>query len=319
MYDVVIVGGGPIGINCAFEARKRDLSYLVLEKGPIVASIWRYPLHMRFFSTPELLELQGIPMTIAGDKPTRTEALAYYRRLVLDYGLNYHTYEPVLAVEGQDGRFRVHTHKATYQTAKVVLAVGAFARPRLLRVPGETLPHVQHFYTEAHPYAGCDVLVVGGKNSAVEAALDLYRHGARVTMAVRSPDFRESVKYWLLPDIRNRIAQGQIRAFFDTSVEAIEPERVWLRTPEGRKAVRADFVLALTGHEPDYAFLEQAGVAIQDDPYRTPVYDPETLETNRKGIYLAGVVLGGLRTNQWFIENSRGHAVQVMEHIRRLL
>jgi thioredoxin reductase (NADPH) len=222
-------------------------------------------------------------------------------------------------VEGEKGRFWVRTSRALYEAARVVLAIGAFARPRMLEVPGEDLPHVHHYYTEAHPYAGCDVLVVGGKNSAVEAALDLYRHGARVTMAVRSPDFRESVKYWLLPDIRNRIAQGQIRAFFSTVVEAIEAEQVRLRTPEGSVTVRADFVLALTGHEPDYAFLERVGVRIQDDPYRTPVYDPETLETNRPGLYLAGVVLGGLRTNQWFIENSRVHAVQIMEHIARSL
>lgn len=315
MHDVIIIGAGPVGLACAIEARRRGLGALVIEKGGLVNSFLGYPVNLEFFSTPELLEIGGHPLATVRYKPIREEAIDYYRRVAEAEGLAVRLYERVLRVEGEDGAFTVVTEKGTYEARKVVAAVGFFDVPNRLGVPGEDLPKVTHYYKEPYPYAGQRVAVIGAKNSAAKAALDCYRNGAEVTLIHRGPALSDRVKYWIRPDLENRIQEGSIAALFDTRVVAIEPEHLVLDTPEGRTELPNDWVLAMTGYRPDYAFLGALGIDTRDDDARTPVHDSETFETNRAGLYLAGTVCGGLRTGRWFIENGRFHAVQIMDHI----
>ncbi|OPZ16634.1 MAG: putative oxidoreductase CzcO [candidate division BRC1 bacterium ADurb.BinA364] len=312
--DVAIVGAGPIGLACAIEARRRGLRCLVLEKGCLVNSIYRYPRNMRFFSTPDLLELGGAPFVCQGEKPTRAEALEYYRRIAISFDLPVRCYEKVLAIEGEDGAFRLRTDKGAYGARKAILAIGYFDRPRLLGVPGENLPHVSHYYEEAHPFCGQDLLIVGGGNSAVDAALECRRRGARVALAIRDADFHRGLKYWVRPDIENRIRAGEIECHFETTVREFRPGAATLESRErGLFERKADFVLALTGYEPDFGFLQAAGVRIGKDKDRTPRASKKTWETNRPGVHLAGVVVGGMCTDKWFIENSRAHARAIFD------
>ncbi len=315
MHDVVIIGAGPVGLACGIEVKRRGLRELVIDKGALVNSLIGYPTQMEFFSTPELLEIGGYPFPTLYYKPTREEALDYYRRVAQAEQLNLRLYERVRRVDGEDGAFVVRTDKGAYPARKVILATGFFDLPNRMDVPGEDLPKVTHYYKEPYPYAHRKVAVVGAKNSAAKAALECHRHGADVTLVVRGPAVSNSVKYWIKPDLENRIAEGSIRAFFNTTVAAIEPDRLHLHTPDGPVTIANDFVLAMTGYRPDYVFLQTLGIATRDDAARTPVHDEETFETNRAGLYMAGTVCGGLNTSKWFIENGRFHAERIAEHI----
>lgn len=317
--DVLIIGAGPIGLACAIEAQRHQLSYLVIDKGCIAHSIFRYPTHMRFFSSANLLEIGGVPFITQQEKPSRSEALEYYRRVAQDLKLNVHLYEEVTDVQGEDGRFEIFTSKTRYLAAKVICATGFFEKPRPLGIPGENLPKVTHYYREAHLYHDQDLLITGSGNSAVDAALECYRHGARVTLAIRYSGFHQGIKYWILPDIENRIKSGEIQAFFNTRIDEIRPDSVVLQQENRELEIANDFVLALTGHEPDFDLLRRMGVEIREDEHQTPVHDPETYESNRPGLYLAGVVVGGMCTNKWFIENSRAHARVVFQHLKERL
>ena len=315
MHDVVIIGAGPVGLACAIEAQRHDLDALVIEKGALVNSFLGYPTNMEFFSTPDLMEIGGHPFPTKGYKPTREEGIEYYRRVAETEALTTHLYEPVERVDGQDEAFTVVTRRATYACRKVIVAAGFFDVPKLLDVPGEDLPKVTHYFKEPYPYTGQRVLVVGAKNSAAKAALSCYRHGAEVTLAVRGSALSDKIKYWIKPDLENRIREGSITAYFNTTVAAIEPEHVLLDTPEGSRTLANDWVLAMTGYRPNYDFLEILGIDIADDVPCTPVHDPASFETNRAGMYLAGTICGGLNTSRWFIENGRFHAEQIIRHI----
>lgn len=315
MYDVLIIGAGPVGLACAIESKRHRLDALVIEKGALVNSFLGYPTNMEFFSTPELMEIGGHPFPTKGYKPTREEGIEYYRRVAEAEALDVRLYERVTAVHGADGDFTVVTDKATYRCRKVVVAAGFFDVPNRLNVPGEDLPKVKHYFKEPYPYTGQRVLVVGAKNSAAKAALSCYRHGADVTLAVRGEALSDSIKYWLKPDLENRIKEGSIAARFRTTVTAIEPDRVLLDTPDGSVALPNDWVLAMTGYRPNYDFLHALGIETAQDDARTPVHDATTFETNRVGLYLAGTICGGLHTSRWFIENGRFHAEQIAQHI----
>lgn len=321
IYDVVIVGGGPTGLACAIEAGKSDLRALVLEKGCIVNSIYNYPANMVFFTTPELLEIGDIPMSSAAAKPSRQEAMEYYRRVTEHYRLDLHQYEKVESVVRQGEGFVVNTTQRTgaagrYEAAKVVLATGYYDLYNELKVAGESLPHVFHYYKEAHPFSAARVAVIGGKNSAVEAALDLFRHGAQVTLIHRRPELSPSIKYWVRPDIENRIKAGQIKAMMNTEVLAITPEHVRVRHRDDQREenVAADFVFALIGYHPDYDFLNAIGIEFDAETGR-PRCDPETYESNVPGVYLGGVVVAGPYTGEIFIENGRFHGKVIVGDI----
>jgi len=317
MYDVVVVGAGPVGLACAIEARREGLTALVVEKGTLVNSIAGYPARMEFFSTPELIEIGGHPFPIAGYKPTREDALEYYRLVAAREEIAVRLYETVVNVEGERGAFRVVTDKATHAAGHVIVATGFFDLPNRLDVPGEDLPKVTHYYREPYQYVDQDVAVIGARNSAAKAALDCYRHGARVTLVVRRPTLSDTIKYWVRPDLDNRIKEGSITAFFETSVEEIRDGSLVLRTPSGAREIPNDWVLALTGYHPDFSLLERLGVSFADDEYRTPIVDDASFETVRRGLYLSGTVCGGYLTNRWFIENGRLHAKQIARHIAR--
>lgn len=316
MRDVVIIGAGPVGLACGIEAKRRDLDALLIEKGALCNSFIGYPTRMEFFSTPELLEIGDHPFPTRDYKPRREEALDYYRRVATTEDLNLRLYEPVTDLRGRDGGFTVVTEDDTYETRKVVVATGFYDVPNRMDVPGEDLDKVRHYFKEPYSYALTNVAIVGGANSAVKAALNCYRHEANVTMVVREPELDDGVKYWLRPDVENRIDEGSIDAYFNTTVSAIEPEILHLDTPEGPETIDNDFVLAMTGYRPNYDFLERLGISIRDDEARTPVHDEEgTFETNRDGLYLAGTICGGCDTSRWFIENGRVHAEKVMDDI----
>lgn len=315
MHDVLVVGAGPVGLACAIEAKREGLSAIVVEKEALVNSIVGYPAQMEFFSTPELIEIGAYPFPVQGYKPTREEAIEYYRTVAAREALDIRLYERVLDVRGASGDFTVVTNRGEHRARHVTVAIGFFDRPNYLGVPGEDLPKVTHYYREPYPYVRQKVAVIGARNSAAKAALDCYRHGAEVTLVVRSAALSSKIKYWIKPDLENRIKEGSIRAFFNTTVEAIEEKSLSLRTPDGAVTIENDWVVAMTGYTPDYGFLETLDIAIADDVHRTPVFDPVTFETSRPGVYLAGTVCGGRQTGRWFIENGRFHARQIAQHV----
>jgi len=314
--DVIIIGAGPIGLACGIEAKKAGLDYVIIEKGCLVNSLYNYPVNMTFFSTSERLEIGKVPFISNNTKPTRSEALEYYRRVCSSHELSVKLYEPVEEIK-KGKVFSIKTTKGYYQAKTVILALGFYDLPYLLDVPGEDLPKVKHYYDEPHPYFAQKVLIVGAANSAVDAALETWRKDAEVTMVIRESSIREGVKYWVKPDIENRISEGSIKAYFNSSIKEITPDAVIIKTPEGEKAIENDFVLAMTGYQPPFDFMRFAGVQFQNDSYHTPVYNEETMETNVQGLYLAGVVCGGLKTNKWFIENSRIHAEMIFQHLSK--
>lgn len=316
-YDVIIIGAGPIGLACGIEAKKAGLSYLIIEKGCLVNSLFNYPLNMTFFSTSERLEIGGVPFISHGSKPNRVESLEYYRRVCMSWDLNIKLYEEVKSIGPEDGMHSVKTSRGSYRSSSVILALGFYDMPFLLNVPGEDLPKVKHYYDEPHPYFGQKVIVVGSSNSAVDVALETFRKGSYVTMVIREPTIGDSVKYWVRPDIDNRIKEGSIKAYFQSEILSINTTTVKIKTPEGEKELENDFVLAMTGYQPPFGFMKACGIAFNDDSFQTPVYDELTMETNVSGMYLAGVVCGGLKTNKWFIENSRVHATQIIETIKK--
>lgn len=316
---ILIIGAGPIGLACGISLKKRGIPFLIIEKGCLVNSVFHYPTNMTFFSTSDRLEIGGVPFISHGVKATRREALEYYRRVREAYDIPVNVYEEVSQIEKNTNGFLVTTTKSEYKASKIIIATGFYGTPTRLNVPGEELSKVKHYYDEPHPYAGLKVLVVGGGNSAVDVALETYRCGSEVVMAVRDPHLKASVKYWVRPDIENRIKEGSIKAYFNTSVSEIRQDSVDLNTPEGITTIANDFVLAMTGYEPSFSFLEKAGVALKNDTYLTPIFDETTMESNVEGLYLAGVVCGGLNTSKWFIENSIVHAEQIAEHISNKL
>jgi thioredoxin reductase (NADPH) len=321
-YDIIIIGGGPIGIACALEARKAGLSYLVLEKGCLVNSLYNYPANMTFFSTSERIEIGGVPFVSNNVKPNRSEALEYYRRVAVSNHLNIHLQEAVRDIrrtrfsptDTTDG-FEVISANRTYQAANVILATGFYDIPVLMDIPGENLQKVTHYYKEPHFYAMQKVVVVGASNSAVDAALETWRKGAEVTMVIRGEGIGPRVKYWVKPDIENRIKEGSIKAYTHSSLSAIRHHEVDIRTPEGIVTIPNDYVIALTGYQPNFDFLRKAGIILSDDERLQPFYNPATMETNIPGLYLAGVVCGGMNTHVWFIENSRIHAGMIIRNI----
>ena len=310
-FDVAIVGAGPTGLACGIELKKRGLRPVLFDKGCVVNSIYHYPINLVFFTTPELLEIGDIPMTSLNEKPGRTEGLKYYRRVADHYRLDVHQYERVLGFDGSDGNFVVRTETSEgeafcYQAKKIILASGYYDIPNRLGVPGEDLDKVIHYYREAHPYYNQDVLLVGAKNSAAIAALELFWTGARVTLVHRGSGISDSVKYWIKPNIENRIKCGEVKAYFHSTVKEIRQHEVVLNTPEGEIAVKNDFVFAMTGYRPDFEFMAEHGIHL-DQKTSKPITDPQTLESERKGVYLAGVIVAGTHTNEIFIENGRFH------------
>ena len=314
-YDVLVIGAGPTGLACAIDAQNAGFRVVLVDKGCLCNSLYHYPSHMTFFTTPELLEIGNIPFPSPNPKPSRNEALQYYRQVAAYYRLDVHQYRMVERVTGSDGDFRVHTRdrfgRAGHLVArKLVVATGYYDLPNYLEIPGESLSKVMHYYDDPHPYSGLDVVVIGGKNSAAIAALELWRHGARVTLVHRGPDIHRHVKYWIKPDIENRIKAGEVTAYFESQVAEITADTVLLETPSGKRVLKNDFVFALIGYHPDFEFLDSLGVRSQGED-RLPVCDPECLESNVPGIYLAGVIVAGNRTNEIFIENGRFHGQQI--------
>ncbi|MGB6150604.1 MAG: YpdA family putative bacillithiol disulfide reductase [Pricia sp.] len=314
-FDVIIVGGGPIGIACGLEAKNKGLSYLILEKGPIVNSLFHYPVNMQFFSSSEKLEIDEIPFISKEAKPKRNEALEYYRRIVTSNQLNIHLFEKVDNVEQHEDRFTVISDKDTYDTSNVIIATGFYDLPNKLNVPGEDLPKLSHYYDDPHFYASQKLAVVGASNSAIDAALECWRKGAEVSLIIRGPEVGQRVKYWVRPDIINRIEEGSIKAYYNSTLKEIRKDEILVDTPDGTISLANDFVLALTGYRPNFDFLKKLGIALSDDDKKLPQYNPETMETNVKGLYLAGVICGGMETHKWFIENSRIHAKIIMNAI----
>lgn len=314
-FPILIIGGGPIGLACAIEAQRNNINYVVIEKGPIVNALYHYPVNMTFFSTSERLEIGKVPFVSNNPKPTRDEALEYYRRVAQSYKLNVHLFEEAVSIGKNDGIFQILTTKATYTANNVIIATGFYGLPFLLNVPGENLPKVTHYYSDPHFYAFQNVLVVGGMNSAVDAALETFRKGANVTMVVRGKEIGSRVKYWVKPDIENRIREGSIKAYFDSELAAIREEEVDIQTPDGLITIKNNWVIAATGYQPDLGFLKTIGISLSDDGVKKPFLNEATHESNIPGIYLAGVICGGMNTHRLFIENSREHAVKIMGDI----
>lgn len=317
MYDLLIIGAGPTGISCGIAAKKAGLNFIIVEKGVLVNSIYHFPTNMTFFSTSKRLEIGNIPFISHTDKPTRTEALEYYRRLADTWKLPIQTYEPVEGLDKADADdfYTIKTTKTLYQAKNVVVSTGFYDVARSLNVPGEELPKVSHYYNDAHPYIGKKVLVVGAANSGCDVALELWQKGAEVTMAVRKPTIYPKVKYWIKPNIENRIEEGSIGAYFETTVEKITEYSVVLNTPSGKKEIENDFVFAMTGYKPNYAFFEKLGIEISNDEHRIPLHNPDTFETNLPNVYLAGVVCAGMQTSKLFIENTREHGEVIVSNI----
>jgi thioredoxin reductase (NADPH) len=319
-YDVIIIGGGPTGLNCGIEAVKRNLSYQIIEKGCLVNSVYNYPINMTFFSTSERLEIGNVPFVSHGDKPTRREALEYYRRVKSSWNLRVNTYETVNEIGDTDNGFLVKTSNDNYRCRNIIIATGYYDNPNLLNVSGEGLSKVKHFFDEPHPYAYHKVIVVGAGNSAVDVALETYRKGAEVTMVIRELKLKDSIKYWVKPDIENRIKEGSIKAFFNSKITEIREEDVDLETPIGKLTLKNDFVFAMIGYHPDFSFMKKNGIKVLGgEENLQPEFDPTTFETNRKGIFVAGVVCGGMDTGKWFIENSISHPKIIFDCIDRRL
>lgn len=323
ILDAAVVGAGPTGLACGIELKRRGLDAVLFDKGCVVNSLYNYPTNMVFFTTPELLEIGEIPMTSLNEKPNRTEALKYYRRVADHYRLDIHQYEAVLGIDGEDGDFTVRTRNrlgagCSYRARKIILATGYYDVPNRLGVPGEELPKVIHYYREAHPYYDCDVVVIGAKNSAAIAALELHWSGARVTAVIREEAYSNSVKYWIKPNIENRVKNGEIAAFFKSGVTAIRPDEVDVRTPDGKITLKNDFVFAMIGYRPDLEFLAAHGISLVPSTLK-PITDPQTLESERRGIHLAGVIVAGMHTNEIFIENGRFHGIQIAEALAKQL
>ncbi|UAB84242.1 YpdA family putative bacillithiol disulfide reductase [Zunongwangia sp. SCSIO 43204] len=314
-YDIVIIGGGPIGIACGLEAEKHGLSYVILEKGCLVNSLYYYPTNMTFFSTSEKLELDGIPFISTNPKPRKAEALEYYRRIATSNEMNIRLFEKVTEVKSDSAVKEVITTKGSYKAKNVVVATGFYDIPNYIGVQGEELPKVAHYYDDPHYYATQKTIVVGASNSAVDAALEIYRKGGDVTMIVRAEDIGPRVKYWVRPDIINRIEEGSIKAHFNSSIKEIKETEVIVQTQDGEVHIENDFVLLLTGYRPNFEFLNKIGISLKDESKRIPMYDENTMETNIPGIYLAGVICGGMETHKWFIENSRIHAKLIVANI----
>ena len=313
--DLIIIGGGPTGINCAIEATKKGMDYLILEKGVLVNSLFNFPSNMTFFSTSVNLEIGEIPFISHTDKPTRKEALEYYRRLYDHYKLQIAFRRMVMSVEKINQGFKITTDKETYTCKYIIVSTGFYDKPNKMNIPGEDLSKVKHYYDEAHHYINQKVVVVGGANSACDVALETWQKGAEVTMVVRQAQLYEKVKYWILPNIQNRIQEGSIKAYFSSTLESISESEVIIHSPEGNITIDNDYVLAMTGYQPDYDLLSQIGIDIQSDEKKTPVFNLDTFESNQKNIYLAGTVLGGLHTSKYFIENSRNQAKSIINHI----
>ena len=322
-FDVVVIGAGPTGLACAIDAKREGLSVVNIDKGCLCNSLYHYPTNMTFFTTPELLEIGDIPFPSPNPKPNRQEALEYYRRVTEHYELEIRQYHPVRKIDGEDGEFCVHAtdrlgEQCEFQARKLIIATGYYDLPNYMNVSGENLPKVTHYYKEPHPYFSSDVLVIGAKNSAAIAALELWRHGSRVTMVHRGSGISPKVKYWIKPDIENRIKNGEITAYFNTTVKEILPREVVLNTQQGGLRIANDFVLALTGYRPDFDFMTALGIRLTE-PDKRPVVDPETLESNVPGIYLAGVIVAGMRTGEIFIENGRFHGALIAADLKRKL
>jgi thioredoxin reductase (NADPH) len=315
MHDVLIIGAGPVGLACAIEAKREELDACVIEKGALVNSLVGYPANMEFFSTPELIEIGGYPFPVQGYKPTREEAIEYYRSVAQREALDIRLYERVLELRGSRRDFTVVTTRDAHAARHVVVSTGFFDQPNRMNVPGEDLPRVTHYYREPFAYVRQKVAVIGAKNSAAKAALDCYRHGAQVTMIVRSDVLSDKIKYWIKPDLENRIKEGSIKALFKTEVLEIRESSIVVSALDGTREIENDWVLATTGYHPDFEFLEGLGLEFKDDGFRTPSYDDATFETTRPGVYIAGTVCGGYQTSRWFIENGRFHARQIAKHI----
>ncbi|GAA4430111.1 YpdA family putative bacillithiol disulfide reductase [Pontibacter saemangeumensis] len=316
ILDIFIIGAGPIGLACGLEAQRAGLSYLIIDKGTLVNSIYHYPLNMTFFSTSDRLEIGGIPFVSIHPKPNRMEAMEYYRRVADSQQLKVQLFEEVRHLEQEGELYRISTSKGTYMARHVIIAVGFYGLPNMLHIPGEDLPKVRHYYFDPHYYFRQKVVVIGANNSSADAGLETWRKGADVTLVVRQPTLG-SIKYWTKPDLENRIKEGSIKCYFSSSLTEIREREVDIQTPEGKITIENDFVLAMTGYQPDFSFLQKIGVRLSDDEKCYPQHDPETMETNLPHVYLAGVICGGMDTHVWFIENSREHAVKIVKHIAR--
>lgn len=317
ILDIFIIGAGPIGLAAGIEAQNAGLSYVIVEKGCLVNSLYNYPLNMTFFSTADRLEIGGIPFPSIHPKPNRAEALEYYRRVADARQLQVRLFEEVVGLERQEEHYLISTSKQQYRAKNVIIAIGFYDLPNLLRVPGEELPKVKHYYFDPHYYYKQKVVVVGANNSAADVALETWRKGAEVTLIVREAELGR-IKYWTKPDLENRIQEGSIKAYFSSKLTEIREHEVDIATPEGKVTIANDYVMAMTGYQPNFGFLENMGIALTDDAKKHPVYDPDTMETNQKGIYLAGVICGGMETHIWFIENSREHATKAVAHIKQM-
>lgn len=315
MYDIAIIGGGPTGIACAISAKKAGLSCVIIEKGVLVNSIFHFPTNMTFFSTSLKLEIGEIPFISNNDKPTRAEALEYYRRLAEFYKLEIRYRTQVLALKRQELKYVIETNKGTIEAQNIIVATGYYDKVRLLNVEGENLPKVKHYYDEAHHYIGQNIVVIGGANSACDVALETWTKGAKVTMVVREPSLYQNVKYWILPNVENRIKEGSIKAYFNSEVIKITESEVEINTPEGPVTIPNDYVLAMTGYLPDYDFLSSIGIVIENNDMKTPQYNPKTFETNLTNVYVAGVINAGMATSKLFIENTRHHGEVIIEDI----
>ena len=316
MKDLIIIGAGPIGLACGIEARKNNLDYVIIDKGMLVNSIYNYPVNTTFFSTSDKLEIGDIPFISHSVKPTRTEALEYYRRVCDSWSLDLDLYNEVLDIKNKTSHFELNTQNRIIKSKRIVICTGFYDIPYLLNIPGEELNKVLHYYSESHPYYKMNIAIVGAGNSAVDVALDTYRKGANsVTMIIREKEIGTNIKYWVRPDIVNRIENGEIKAYFESEITKISERSIIIKSPKGKQEIDNDFVLAMTGYQPNYEILKKLGVKINDDEFKTPQYNKDTMETNVKGVFLAGVICGGLKTNKWFIENSRDHSKKILSSI----
>jgi thioredoxin reductase (NADPH) len=315
MLDILIIGGGPIGLACGLAAQKAGLSFVIVEKGCLVNSLYNYPATMTFFSTSEKLEIGGVPFVTINKRPNRTEALEYYRRVALSHNLPVNLFEEVTGMQNQSGHYEVTTSKTTYQAKHVIVSTGFYDIPVQMDIPGEDLPKVKHYYQDPHYYALQKVVVVGSSNSAIDVALETYRKGADVTLIIRGDEVSKRVKYWVRPDIINRIQEGSIKAYFNSTLTDVRQHEVDIITPDGKITLENDFVMAMTGYKPNFKFLHMLGIDMSNGQKFIPHYNPDTMETNLKGVYLAGVVCGGMDTHLWFIENSRVHADMILADI----